>query len=189
MPLSETLHHKVGETLNSEGRSLGHVLTGAAICLAAVGVSTLVAAYRTPGGVNPKVRRQYDRLDEPAIAPPKKAISILWPALFSVTSLAALRIWNAPPSPERTRALAMWGGLQALNTIWMALGPKRRAEQVVAALSTAGLTAAYAGAARKVDEKAAGMVAPYAGWVSFANLFAGDMWRRNLDKPSGATVH
>jgi tryptophan-rich sensory protein len=189
MQLTETIHDKVDETLNSEGRGLGHVLTGVAICVAAVGVSTLVAAWRTPGGVNGKIERRYDRLDEPALAPPKKAISILWPALFSVTSLAALRIWNAPPSRERSRALAMWGGLQALNTVWMALGPRRRAEQVVAALSTAGLTAAYAGAARKVDAKAARMVAPYAGWVSFASLFTGDMWRKNLDRPSAPTLH
>lgn len=189
MQLTEKIHEEVDEALNSEGRSLAHILTGATICLAAVGVSTLVAAYRTPGGVNPKVERQYDQLDEPAVAPPKKAISVLWPALFSVTTLAALRIWNAPPSRERTKALWMWAGLQALNTAWMALGPKRRTEQLVAALSTAGLTAAYAGTARKVDEKAAGLVAPYAGWVSFANLFTGELWRKNLAKPEGATVH
>ncbi|MCC7268343.1 MAG: tryptophan-rich sensory protein [Caulobacteraceae bacterium] len=189
MRLSEKIHDEVEEALNSEGRSLRHVLAGAAVCLGAVGLSTLVAAYRTPGGVNRAVERQYDRLDEPAVAPPKKAVSLLWPALFSVTTLAALRIWNAPPSRERTRALWMWTGLQVLNTAWMALGPRRRAEQLVAALSTAGLTAAYAGAARKVDEVAAGLVAPYAGWVSFANLFTGELWRKNLGRPDGATVH
>lgn len=189
MQLTEKIHEEVDAALNSEGRSLPHILGGVAVCIAAIGVSTLVAAYRTPGGVNHRVQRQYDRLDKPAVAPPKKAISILWPALFSVTTLAALRIWNAPASRERTKALAMWGGLQVLNTLWMALGPRRRTEQLIAALSTAGLTAAYAGAARKVDEKAARLVTPYAGWVSFANMFTGQLWRKNLDAGDRPTIH
>jgi tryptophan-rich sensory protein len=92
----------------------------------------------------------------------------VWPALFSVTSLAALRVWNAPDSPDRNRALGLWAGLQGLSMLWMAWAPRDRTTQIVAAVSTAGLTAAYAHQAAYVDRKAAGLIAP----TGFAGLSA-----------------
>lgn len=159
MTVWDKAQDKVEETLNAEGRSATHVAVGLLICAAAVGATAAIAVVRpqpaAPGA--PPERR----------SSPMRAV---WPALFSVTTLAAIRVWNAPSSPERTRALAAWGGLQGLNALWMALRPRDRPTQIAAALTTAGMTALYARAASRVDKKAAGMVAP-AGWMSLAGVF------------------
>jgi tryptophan-rich sensory protein len=33
--------------------------------------------------------------------------------------------------------------------------------------------------ARRVDPPAANMVAPYVGWIGFANVLTEELWRRN----------
>lgn len=160
MTVLERAQDKVEETLNAEGRSVRHVALGLLICAAAIGATTAIAAVRpqpTAPGAPPERRSS-----------PMRAV---WPALFSVTTLAAIRVWNAPSSPARTRALGVWGGLQGLNALWMALRPRDRPTQIAAALTTAGMTALYARTAARVDQKAAGMVAP-TGWMSLAGLFA-----------------
>lgn len=186
MALLKTAHHKAEDFLNSRGRSPGHVALGAAVCLAAAGVTALIAWKRAPIAANPRLECQFDRLDKSAMEAPKSAYSALWPALFSVMSLSALRVWNAPSAPERTRALTLWGGLQGLNALWMYLGPKQRLAQVAAAVSTLAVTIFYARAAGQVDERSARMVAPYAGWISFDNLLNTELWVRN--RPAKAST-
>ena len=45
---------------------------------------------------------------------------------------------------------------------------------------------AYAWRARKVDPPAANLVAPYVGWIGFANVLTEELWRKNAPKP---TIH
>lgn len=187
MALLDAAHDKADDFLNSHTRGPGHVALGAAVCLGAAAITALIAWKRSPTEANPKLERQFDRLDKSPLEPPKSAYSVLWPALFSVMTLSALRIWNAPSGPERTKALSLWGGLQGLNALWMYLSPKQRLAQLIAAGSTFAMTLFYARAAEKVDEKSAKLVAPYAGWVSFANLLNGQLWAKNRD--DGSTVH
>lgn len=160
MALVDKVEDKLQETLNAEGRSARHVALGLLICVGAVGLTATLAAVK-PQPMAPGAPRE-----------PRSSLSrAVWPALFSVTTLAAMRIWNAPSSPERTRALSLWGALQGLNALWMVLAPRDKPTQVAAGLSTAALTTIYARAASDVDEKAAGMVGP-AGWASLAGVFA-----------------
>lgn len=187
MAMLDGVHEKAEDFLNSRGRGPGHVALGALLCAGAAAMTALIAWKRAPTKANPEIERQFDRLDKSAMEPPKSAYSVLWPALFSVMTLSALRIWNAPSGPERTRALSLWGALQGLNAAWMWLSPRQRLAQAAAAASTVGATMLYARAAEKVDEKSARLVAPYAGWVSFANLLTGQMWMRN--RPKGSTLH
>ena len=158
MPIADAAADKVLESLNADDRSAGHVAAGIAICVALIGVTAAVSVARpqppAPGA-------------KPSRHPWVRAI---WPSLFSVTTLAALRVWNAPASPARTRALGLWTVLQA-STIAMTLWrPKRRGEQVVAAAATAALTAAYAHSAANVDQKPATLTAPtgFAGRAALA---------------------
>jgi translocator protein len=150
---------KVLATLNAEGRNWEHVAAGAALCLLTIGLTTALSVARpqppAPGG-------------EPSRKP---WIRALWPALTSVTTLAALRIWNAPSSRARNRALGLWGVLQATNATLLFWRPTDRRAQIAAAVATAGLTAAYARSAAYVDEKSAGMVAP-TGFAGLASLVA-----------------
>src|SRR4029450_10932691 len=121
---------------------------------------------------NPKVKARYDRLEQPRLTPPPKAFAAIWPPLFMALTISGLRIWNAPPSPARTQALTLWGAVQALNAVWMALwprrpvqrlnpvwmalGPRRLGGQVSTAVASLGASAAYVWRARKVDPPAAG---------------------------------
>ncbi len=164
MHLADRAHDELEEALNAQGRSAGHVLLGVGICLAMVATTTVVASMK-PQPVAPGGR--------PSRHPAMRAA---WPALFSVTSLAGLRVWNAPDSVERTRALGLWAALQGASLLWMSWAPKDRATQVVAAVSTAALTAGYAHASSYVDRKAAAMIAP-TGFAGVSALIA---------KPAGA---
>ena len=102
--------------------------------------------------------------------------------MFSATTLSAVRVWNAPARPERTRAMALWAVAQSLNAVWIALRPASRTLQVAAAMSTAGLAAAFAHEARKLDPGAGKLAAPTGAAVRVAN---------RIDRRAGTehTVH
>lgn len=165
------------DTLNPGHRSAAHVALGAAICIGAVAVTALLAHRAEPS--------EYQRHMEKETGASRKGLAAVWPALFSITTLAALRLWNTPASPERTRALTLWGASQALNAAWTA-APKLRALELLGGLATAVLTAAYAQEARRVDARAGGMAAPAAG-MAIGNLVTGEVWRRS--GPRRPTLH
>lgn len=156
MPVARDVKDQLTESLNAEGRSLGHVAAGVAVCTLLVGIVATLSAAR-PQPTSPG--------DEPARQPLLRAV---WPSLFSLTTLAALRVWNAPSSTARTRALRLWTLLQASNLVMTVWRPQRRGERIAAAVTTAALTGVYAHAASYVDEKAANLTAP----VGFAGLAA-----------------
>lgn len=178
MDLLDKAQDTIEDTLNAEGRSAAHVALGVAVCLGAVAVSALLAHQSEPSEFQKDVKRHTDASG--------KGLSQIWPALFSITTLAALRVWNAPSSPERTRALTLWGASQALNAAWTAASPKNRGLQILGGLATAVITAAYAREARKVDVRAGGMATPMAG-MALGNLITGEVWRRGA--PEGVTLH
>jgi tryptophan-rich sensory protein len=76
--------------------------------------------------------------------------------------------------------------VQGLNAVWMALGPKRLGGQLATAVASLGTAAAYVWRARRVDPPAASLVAPYVGWIGFANVLSDELWRRD---PGYRTVH
>jgi len=171
MSIVDKAQDKVEEALNAEGRSTRHVMMGLLLCAGAIGATAVLAAIE-PQPVAPGGPRQ-----------PRNSIGrAIWPALFSVSTIGAMRVWNAPESAARTKALTLWGGLQGLNALWMLLRPKDKVTQVLATVSTVALTTIYARAASDVDPKAADMVAP-AGWAGMAGLFA------KRPAPVPATVH
>jgi hypothetical protein len=53
--------------------------------------------------------------------------------------------------------------------VWIALRPGGRALQIAAAMSSAGLAAAFAHEARKIDTRAGKLAAPVGGSVHLAN--------------------
>lgn len=181
---AETLRGTIDDVANSRGRSVQHLMTGVALTAGAVVVSALVARANAPTPDHPQIKADYDRLRQPGFRPPAAAFSIIWPPLFMALTLSGLRVWNAPKSPARTQALTLWATVQALNGLWMALGPRRLGGQLAAAVASLGTSAAYAWRARQVDAPAANLVAPYLGWISFANVLTEELWRRNTPKPT-----
>jgi tryptophan-rich sensory protein len=171
---------------NSRGRTLRHVLTGLALTASAVVVSAAIARRNAPTEDNPEVYSDYQELEQPKIRPPRQVFSVVWPPLFLALTLSGLRIWNAPKSPARTQALTLWSFVQGLNALWMALGPRRLGGQLATATAALGTAGAYVWRAKRVDAPAAGMVAPYVGWIGFANALTEELWRKN---PENRTVH
>jgi tryptophan-rich sensory protein len=153
---------------------------------AAVAASGLIARANAPTADHPKVYAAYQALEHPRFTPPRPIFLYVWPPLFLALTMSGLRIWNAPNSPARAQALTLWGVIQGLNALWMALGPRRLASQLATAIATLGAAAVYLWRAGRVDAPAAGIATPYVGWISFANLLAEELWRKNRDNP---TIH
>jgi len=167
--------------LNAGERSPGHVAMGVAIT---VGFALLATALAT-GAVQPRRRTRAQLHDGSAAVAerPRGAFSLVLPAVFSATTLSAVRVWNAPARPERTSAMILWAGAQAINALWIALRPASRGMQIAAAMTSAGLAAAFAHEARKLDPTAGKLANPTARGVSFANAIG-----RNAS-PDQPTVH
>jgi tryptophan-rich sensory protein len=155
--------------------ALGLLVTGGAVM-----TSALASARYSPSPTNPRIRRDYERLDKPGFTPPDWVFAI-WGPLFTALTLSGLRVWNAPRGRERTRALAHWFGIQGLNALWLYLGFGRRRRGAMAAEAAVTVlnAAAYADAARQVDRTASWLAVPYAAWVGFAALLSEELWRRN----------
>lgn len=184
MPAAETLRGAVDSLANSRGRSARHLMIGLGLTAGAVLASALVARANAPAPENPKVYAQYQKLEKPKFTPPRAVFGIVWPPLFLMLTLSGLRIWNAPRSVARTQALTLWSFVQGLNALWMALGPGRLGGQLATATASLGVAGAYVWRARKVDAPAANMVAPYVGWIGFANALTEELWRKNEPKPT-----
>jgi len=171
------------DLLNSEGRSATHVAAGIAVTVGFALLATAIAS----GSIRPKrtLRHVRDRAG-PVTEKPRGAFSLILPAMFSATTLSAVRVWNAPASHERSLAMGLWFTAQTVNAIWLGLRPSSMRSQIAAAMSTAGLAAAFAFEARKLDEGAGKIAAPTGGGVRFAN-FLGRKAEQATDQ--GRTVH
>jgi tryptophan-rich sensory protein len=174
----------VGKIINARDEAGSHVLAGVLLTAGAVLVSALVARRNAPTPDNPEIKAAYDKLKPAPLQPPPAVFAAVWPPLFMALTLSGLRIWNAPASPARTRALTLWGLIQGFNALWMALGPKRLGGQMTTAVATLGVAGAYALQARKVDAPASALASPYLGWIGFANVLTEQLWRRNGSSPT-----
>lgn len=115
-------------------------------------------------------RAWYRFLRKPPAQPPAAVFGPVWTVLYATIAYAGYRLWKAPKSPERTRALTLWGTQLALNAAWTPLffGARmpRAALADLVVLDVAA--AATAVAAAKVDRTASLIVTPYLGWLGFA---------------------
>ena len=142
----------------ARGRPLAQdVLTGLALTAGAVAVSAVLAKAFSPPEDYPEAYSDYEDPNppEPAAATPRRTLfGVLWPPLFLALTLSGLRIWSAPRGPARTQALTLWAMAQALNTVWMAFGPRRLGGQVASTVASIGAAGAYAIRARRLDPAA-----------------------------------
>lgn len=156
--------------LNADERDLGHVALGVAVTVGFALLATAVAS----GAIGPRRRTVAQVRDgaAPVTERPRGALSLVLPAVFSATTLSAVRVWNAPARPERTSAMILWAGAQAINAVWIALRPASRGMQIAAAMTSAGLAAAFAHEARKLDPTAGKLASPTGRGVVTANALA-----------------
>jgi tryptophan-rich sensory protein len=156
--------------VNAGQRPGAHVAMGVALTLGAVLLSVLVA--RSVAEADAPAAKQ------PGVRAPRALFGLLWSPVYLALTLSGLRVWNAPPSPERNRALALWGLVQGFNALWMAVGPSRLGGQLTTGVATVGTAGVYAWQARKIDTPAATLANPYLGWLGLANVLSGQFGRR-----------
>ena len=167
--------------MNTHGTSQ-KARTGGAIALSA---ATAGAAVLGSLATRKSVRSAWYRfLRKPSFQPPRKAFGPVWTALYALMAASAYRVWRAPSSPARTRALALWGTQLALNAgwSWIFFGARKPAASLVELTAMFGTIAAYANEARKVDPLAAWLIAPYLGWTGFAGLLNEEIVRLNAEE-------
>lgn len=181
--VERSLEAALDDTLNTRGRTPMHVVAGLAAVAAVMLVTATVAYREAPTDANPKAKRELDSLEKSPLQPSKKTFAAVWPPMFLLLTLSAVRVWNAPDSVHRTRALGIWGLIQALHAATMAVGVKQQTAQLAGNLATMAGGFAYAREAKQIDPPSAAIIAPYVSWMAFANLLGAELWRRNIDRP------
>lgn len=156
---------------NRTGRSL--------LSLLLIGGITAVAPLLGRRAAKPGL--WYRLLRKPAYNPPAWVFAPVWTTLYALSAASVWRVWRAPPSAERSRALALWGVQHALNAAWTPLffGARRARAALVDVVALAAVAGAYASAARRVDPAATKLIAPYVGWVGFAATLNGGIVAKN----------
>jgi benzodiazapine receptor len=177
----DDISDRAADLLNAEGRSSVHVAAGIAIT---VGFALLATALASKAPTRARSFQQLRHGEAPVHEKPRGAFSLILPAVFSATTLSAVRVWNAPTSPARTLAMGLWFAAQTVNAVWLGLRPTSRNSQVAAAMSSAGLAAAFAFEARKLDDSAGKIAAPTGVGVRVANFLG-----RKTEQTTGATLH
>jgi benzodiazapine receptor len=151
---------------------------------AALGVITGLtasAAWLGAKSTSRSVDGWYDGLRKPWFTPPKSVFGPVWTGLYALIALSGYRVWRAPRSRERRRALGLWGAQLVLNAAWSPLffGMRRPLAALVDLVLLHRTATAYAEAARDVDRPAALMMLPYRGWLAYAGALNGAIWRLN----------
>lgn len=123
----------------------------------------------------------YRALDKPSWQPPGWLFGPAWTTLYALGATSAGRALTRSSGPERAQLARAWGVNAARNTGWSWLFFS--AQRPVAALVDTALlevsTFDLIRRTRLVDDKAALMLVPYAGWVAFATALNLEIVRRN----------
>ena|SRR5665213_1702586 len=145
-----------------------------------LGATAIVAAV---GGVVTRRGRGiwYRLLRKPSFNPPDWLFGPVWTTLYGLMSWSAYRIWKQADSPDRTRALQIWGAQLGLNGIWTPLffGRHRPRAAMADLVGLWTAVAAYIKVASRLDRLAGALMAPYLGWVTFAGALNLSIVRRN----------
>jgi tryptophan-rich sensory protein len=143
-------------------------------------VTTLAAALGARTTARGKLP-WYRLIRKSHLNPPDWVFGPVWTTLFALTAYSGFRIWRAPPSPARSRALTLWTAQLALNANWSRLffGQHRPTAAFVDLGALLASLGGYVQQAKRVDKPAAYLMAPYLGWVSFAGYLNEEVIRKN----------
>jgi tryptophan-rich sensory protein len=123
----------------------------------------------------------YRMLRKPAFQPPSWVFGPVWNVLYGAIAYAGWRVFEAPPSPQRSAALRWWGAQLALNAAWTPLffGLQRPRAALADLALLDGAATSFALTAAKVDERAAAATLPYLAWLGFATALNTSIVRNN----------
>ena len=128
----------------------------------------------------------YDTLRKPSLNPPKGVFGPVWTLLYSAMALAAWLDWrHGRESGAGHLALRLYWLQLGLNTLWSVVFFGLRSPAL--GLPIIGLLwssiAAWLVASARLDRRAALLIAPYLGWVSFASYLNLRVWQLNRGIP------
>jgi tryptophan-rich sensory protein len=157
-------------------RDAALLLAGGAVLAAA-----LFGAQDAPRPDHPRTLVWYGRLRKPGFTPGGAAIGAAWMGLYGLLAWSGYRLMVAPPSRDRTLALACWSGTTAGIGLWPRLffGLRSLGGSLAGVIVLAASTVATVLAGWRVDRAAAAAAAPLTGWVFYAAVLNEELWRRN----------
>jgi benzodiazapine receptor len=146
------------------------------------GAVVFVAATIGNLATMPAIPTWYAGLVKPSFNPPNWLFGPVWGLLYAMMAVAFWRILRLPaPTPDRSAAILVFLVQMALNTLWSVAffgaqsPPLGLAVIALLWLAIAATIALFA----RLDRVAAWLLVPYLGWVSFAALLNGAIWRLN----------
>lgn len=180
-PRSSTANGKVSreKSLGAQAQMDGQKRRGQWLAALAFGVVTFGAAAL--GAPVSKRKPWYRSLRKSAATPPDWVFGPVWTLLDASIAYSGWRTWRAPDSPERARALRLWGVQMALNASWSPLffGAHRPKASAAVSMALVPTLAAYIASARQIDKTAGNVLLPYLGWTSFATFLNVQILRKN----------
>lgn len=120
-------------------------------------------------------------IEKPPLSPPGVVFPVVWAVLYALMGIGAARIWSAPASEKRTRALRVFLAQLTFNFFWSLIFFNLQAYGfaflwlMVLWVLIFWMILAF----RPVDRLAAGLQIPYFVWVTFAAYLNLGVWVLN----------
>ena len=118
---------------------------------------------------------------QPPLSPPSWVFPLVWGILYALMGIGAARIYQTPPSVQRSRALNLFVVQLAVNFCWSLIFFNLRAYGLAFfwLLLLWGLVLWMTLSFRKVDPLAAKLQIPYLLWLTFAAYLNAGVWYLN----------
>lgn len=128
--------------------------------------------------IAPEIKSWYKTIKKPSWNPPNWIFGPTWTVLYTMMGIASWRVWKAGGGPL---PLGLYSLQLVLNLAWSPIFFKLH-KLGAASLEISvllGVLAATMVEFAKVDQTAALMMVPYAGWTSFAAALTFTIWKLN----------
>ena len=124
----------------------------------------------------------YAALNKPEWTPPGSLIGRVWTVLYTMMGVAAWRVWCRGGWERQRRPLAIFLLQLGLNAAWTPLffGLRRPDLAFVEILFLGAAIVWTTVVFWRVDRVASILLLPYLGWVAFATVLNGILWRMNV---------
>ncbi len=143
---------------------------------------TLVVAVFGSLLTTPQLTTWYNTLNLPSWTPPGSIIGLAWTAIFILTALSAMLVWNTAPRDSRLWWIVLLFTLNGiLNVFWSYLFFNQHliGVSILEMLMLNATTIALIFLMWPLSRLAATLLFPYVGWVTFATYLAYSVWRLN----------
>lgn len=137
-----------------------------------------------------EIKGWYKTIRKPSWNPPNWLFGPTWTVLYALMGVASYRVWKAGAGPL---PMGLYATQLLMNLAWTPIFFKTH-NLGAASLEIAGLLGVLAATIfefNKVDQTAAAMMLPYAGWTSFAAVLTWRIYSLNKapsTKPAGAAA-